>query len=176
MNEGQPGRLAATLIPAAVAGTVLLAAGCGGGAPATAPSASHGLPTAQMLDSDASCMRSHGVPDFYWSRSTTSAADLPNNVLKLGPWIAPADPNSAQFQAALKACQHLLPRPQLSAAQQQSIERRLLRQAACMRAHGYPGYPDPSVNSNGIEQPPLSSSIDTNSAHFQAAQTTCNGG
>jgi hypothetical protein len=32
------------------------------------------------------------------------------------------------------------------------------------------------VNSNGIEQPPLPSSIDPNSAQFQAALQKCNGG
>jgi hypothetical protein len=94
----------AALLSAALAGAALLAAGCGGGSPAAAPSASHGLPTAAMLDSFASCVRSRGVPDFYFSRPTTSAADTPNNVLKLGPWVAPANPSSAQFQAALQAC------------------------------------------------------------------------
>jgi hypothetical protein len=108
------GRRAASLVPAALgraalagaalAGVTLLAAGCGGGSPAATPSASHGLPTAAMLDSFASCVRSHGVPDFYFSRSTTSAADTPDNMVKLGPWVAPANPGSAQFQAAAQAC------------------------------------------------------------------------
>ena len=168
------GWLAAALVPAAVGGTFLLAAGCG--STAATPRASHGLPTVQMLDSNATCMRSHGVPDFYWSRSSTSAASTAGNLLKLGPWTAPADPGSARFQAAMKACQHLLPRPQLSAAQQQSMERRLLSQAACLRAHGYPGYPDPSVHADGIMQPPLPSSIDTGSPQFGKAQQTCSGG
>ena len=165
------------LAVAALAGPALLAAGCGGGLPAAAPSASHGLPTAAMLDSFASCVRSHGVPNFYFSRNTHSAADTPDNLLKIGPWVAPANPSSPQFQAALKACQHLIPRPQLSAAQQQALQRRLLKQAACMRAHGYPGYPDPGVQSGGgIIQPTLPSSIDTSSPQFQAALQACNGG
>jgi hypothetical protein len=159
---------------AALAGPALLAAGCGGGSPAAAPSASHGLPTAAVLDSFASCVRSHGVPNFYFSRNTHSAADAPDNLLKIGPWVAPANPSSPQFQAALKACQHLIPRPQLSVAQQQTLERRLLKQAACMQAHGYP---DPSVQSGGgIIQPTLPSSIDTSSPQFQAALQACNGG
>ncbi len=52
----------------------------------------------------------------------------------------------------------------------------VLRQAACMRAHGYPGYPDPSAQDGGIVQPPLPSSIDTSSVQFQAALQKCNGG
>ena len=94
------GRLAAALVPAALAGTILLAA-CGG-SPSAAPAASRGLPTVQMLDSFATYMRSRGVPNFYFSRSTTSAADTPNDVLKLGPWVAPANPSSPQFQAAMR--------------------------------------------------------------------------
>jgi len=159
-----------------LAGAALLPAGCGGGSPAATPSASRGLPAVQQLDADAKCMRSHGVPDFYWSRSTTSAAALSGDALKLGPWVAPANPGSPRFQAAMKACQHLLPLPRLSAGQQQSIEHRLLRQAACMRAHGFPGYPDPSVQAGGIMQPPLPSSIDTSSPQFEKAQQACNGG
>ena len=170
-------RVRRALAVAALAGATLLAAGCGGGSPAAAPSASHGLPTAVMLDSFASCVRSHGVPNFYFSRNTHSGADTPDNLLKVGPWVAPANPSSPQFQAALKACHHLIPRPQLSAAQQQALQRRLLKQAACMRAHGYPGYPDPSVQSGGgIIQPPLPPSIDTSSPQFQAALQACNGG
>jgi hypothetical protein len=164
------------LARAVLAGAALLAVGCGSGSPAAAPAASHGLPSAAMLDSFASCVRSHGFPDFYFSRNTHSAADTPDNLLKIGPWVAPGNPNSAQFQAALKACNHLLPLRHLTPAQQQSILHRLLRQAACIRVHGFPGYPDPSVNSNGIVQPPLPSSIDPSSRQFQAAQQTCSKG
>ncbi len=56
------------------------------------------------------------------------------------------------------------------------MERRLLSQAACMRAHGYPGYPDPSVQAGGIMRPPLPASIDTSSPRFQAAEKGCQGG
>ena len=158
-----------------LAGAALLATGCGGGPSSAATGAGRGLPTVQQLDSFASCVRGHGVPDFYFTHD--DGGNTPDNMLKIGPWAAPANPGSPQFQAALKACQHLIPRPHLSAAQSQSIQRRLLRQAACIRAHGYPGYPDPSVQpGGGIIQPPLPSSIDTSSAQFQAAQQACNGG
>ena len=87
-GERQRARLAAALVPAALAGTILLAA-CGG-SPSAAPAASRGLPTVQMLDSFATCMRSRGVPNFYFSRSTTSAADI--------------DTSSPQFLSAQQAC------------------------------------------------------------------------
>ena len=132
-------RRAASL--AALALTALLATACGGGSPSDAPSAGHGLPTVQQLDSFASCVRGHGVPNFYFTHD--DGGNTPDNMLKIGPWAAPANPGSPQFQAALKACQHLIPRPQLSAAQSQSLQRRLLRQAACMRAARLPGLPGP---------------------------------
>ena len=49
----------------------------------------------------------------------------------------------------------------------------LVKFAACMRAHGYPDYPDPVVQNGSVEEQPLPSSIDTSSAQFQAAQQTC---
>jgi len=51
--------------------------------------------------------------------------------------------------------------------------RSLIQAAACMRAHGYPDWPDPDVqNGRLIEQPPPPS-IDTTSPQFQSAQQTC---
>jgi hypothetical protein len=177
MDEDAGGRLRPGRLAAVLAGAVLLAAaGCGGSSPSSSPGASHGLPSAAMLDSFAACVRGHGVPNFYFSRDRYSGGDTPDNLLKIGPWVAPGNPNSPQFQAALKACNHLLPMRQLSPAQQQSILHRLLKQAACIRAHGFPDYPDPSANSNGIVQPPLPSGIDPSSRQFQAAQQSCSGG
>jgi len=151
------GRLAAALVPAALAATILLAA-CGG-SPSAVPAASRGQPTVQMLDSFATCMRSRGVPNFYFSRSTTSAADTPDDVLKLGPWAAPANPSSPQFQSAMQACRHLLPLRHPSAAQHQAMLRHLVKEAACMRSHGYPDYPDPAHRGKALSSrrcPPTS--------------------
>jgi hypothetical protein len=46
------------------------------------------------------CVRSHGVPDF--ARGLGGQSPAPGN-------NGPINPNSPQFQAALAACQHLLP-------------------------------------------------------------------
>ena len=168
-------RLSRSASLAALAVTALLATACGGGSPSAAPSTGRGLPTVQQLDSFASCVRGHGAPNFYFTHD--DGGNTPDNMLKIGPWAAPANPGSPQFQAVLKACQHLIPRPRLSPAQSQSLQRRLLRQAACLRGHGYPDYLDPSVQpGGGLIQPPLPSSIDTSSPPFQAAQQACSGG
>jgi hypothetical protein len=121
-------------------------------------------------------MRDHGLPNFYFSSANSSPGSDLTNVIKLGQWVAPADPGSPQFQSAQKACRHLLPIPPLTAAQAQKQLRSLDKQAACMRAHGYPDYPDPSAQAGGIVRPDLPSDIDTNSPQFQSALQACNKG
>jgi hypothetical protein len=181
VGRGRPGWLAAgltraALLSAALAGAALLAAGCGGGSPAAAPSAHPGQLTAQTMNVFAQCMRSHGVPDFYFSRTGSTAAAGLTSVIELGQWVAPANPSSPQFQQALKACQHLLPMHLPTAAQLQQQLRREVQAAACMRAHGYPDYPDPSAQDGHMVRPQLPAGIDTSSPQFLAALQTCNGG
>jgi hypothetical protein len=50
----------------------------------------------------------------------------------------------------------------------------MVKSAACMRAHGFPDYPDPVRDPNGsIEVQPLPSSIDTSSPQFEATLKAC---
>jgi hypothetical protein len=91
-NRG-PRRAGALAVAAAIA---VLAAACGGGS--APPSAS--APTYAQVLALAQCMRSHGGPDF--------ARGLGGQSPALGNKGA-INPNSPQFQAALAACQHLLP-------------------------------------------------------------------
>jgi len=51
----------------------------------------------------------------------------------------------------------------------------LLKQAACMRSHGYPDWPDPSMgpNGQGIMDPGPPPGVDTNSPRLQAAAKAC---
>jgi hypothetical protein len=72
----------------------------------------------------------------------------------------------------MKACKHLLPGGGPRPMTRQQINQ-LVNFAACMRAHGYPDYPDPIVRNGGVDQS-LPANIDTNSAQFQAAEKTCN--
>jgi hypothetical protein len=166
----------AALATAAAAATVLLAAACGDGRPAAAPSAFPSEWTVQKVDAFAQCVRGHGVAGFYFSRKNASAADSTATGLSLPGWIStPITPGSPVLQSALKACHHLLGlhgQPVATSGQLRSQ----LKAAACLRAHGYPGYPDPSELNGQIVEPPLPTSIDTSSPRFQAAQQTCQQG
>ncbi len=150
-------RTAAAVIAAAV--LALLAAACSGGSPSTG---SGGSPSAGGSASSPSavgysrCMRSHGVPNF---RDPGSSGALPK-----------ADPqqlgvSSSQLQAVQRACQRLLPNngrainarsvqqcmmasdcPQALVQQVLNEERDFAR---CMRSHGVPNWPDPTIDSRG---------------------------
>lgn len=47
-----------------------------------------------------------------------------------------------------------------------------LEAAACMRRHGFPAFPDPTFRSDNVELN-VPSSIDSHSARFEGAATTC---
>jgi len=161
-------------LAAALGGTALLAAACGGGSHA-GPSASPARGTTQQMVAFAQCLRGHGEPDAYLGKSS-SAADAPNSAVHIrGYNITGTTPGTAQFASAMKACHHLIPfaPPQPMTEQQKDHE---LKFAACMRSHGYPGYPDPQFQNGGMVEQPLPSSIDTASPRFQAAEKTCSGG
>jgi hypothetical protein len=100
-------------------------------------------------------MRSHGVPNF-----PDPAGGAPPKVTAQGLGIS-----SSQLQVAQGACQHLLPAtagsldassirqcylagicPQALVQQALSAGREL---AGCMRSHGVPYWPDPTVDSQG---------------------------
>ena len=155
---------------ATLALTALLAAACGG-SPSAALSASPGPGNVQQLDVFAACMRGHGVLNFYFSGSR-SASDSSTALSIMGHYLTGVNPQTAQFSAAMKACKHLLPGGGPPPMTQRQINQ-MVKFAACMRAHGYPDYPDPIVQNGGIEEQPLPSSIDTSSPQFQAAQQTC---
>jgi hypothetical protein len=162
----RPGRRAAVL--AALGLTALLAAACGG-SPSAAPSPAPG--NVQQLDVFAACMRGHGVLNFYFS-SSPGASNSSTVLSVMGHYVTGVNPRTAQFSAAMKACKHLLPGGGPHEMTRQQINNQV-KFAACMRAHGYPDYPDPVVQNGGVEEQPLPSDIDTSSAQFQAAQQTC---
>lgn len=161
------------VVVAVVTGAAVLAAACSGGSHTTASTPSSGQLTAPDLAAFAACMRSHGVPNFYFSKANPSSSDT------MFGYAVPAgiNPGSSQFQTAYKACGHLVggrpagPPPEPTAAQL----RGLVKDAACVRAHGYPSFPDPTVQGNTIFFPPLTG-IDPNSAQFQAALRACHEG
>ncbi|MGI8452241.1 MAG: hypothetical protein ACR2MP_34660, partial [Streptosporangiaceae bacterium] len=160
MNEGTGGRRRGksrrmSPLAAALAGTAVLATACGGSHPAAADN-SPGQLTAQTVDAFAQCMRSHGETNYYvyhaGSVRSSGSGSGSTVLLKLGEWVIPADLGSPQFHAAEMACRDLLPLHPLSGADEQAQLRALVKTAACMRAHGYPGYPDPTTQ-NGEMAP-----------------------
>jgi len=114
----------------------------------------------------AACMRAHGLPkypdpDAHGVITITVSAAL--------------DPASPAFRRAVAACGHLVPAGKgPSPAQQQRMRAAALGFAKCMRAHGVPGYPDPTFGPGGT----VSQGLDARAIHprspiFQAAQKTC---
>ncbi len=149
-------RTAAAII--ATAGLGLLAA-CSG-SPSSAGSG--GSPNAGGSASSPSavgfsrCMRSHDVPNF---PDPGSSGQIPKESAQhLGV-------SSSQFTAAQRACQHLLPTTggSLTASSLQQCylagvcPQALVQQAVnaglkfarCMRSHGVPNWPDPTIDSQG---------------------------
>lgn len=115
----------------------------------------------------ASCMRSHGEPNF----------PDPNaqGVLSINS-SSGIDPSSAQFQSAQRACSKYLPNggQPPSPAEQARMQQQVLKFAACMRAHGVPNFPDPQLNQGKVAiRIGPNSGIDPQSPQFQAAQKAC---
>ncbi len=157
-----PARPAAARITAAIVSVTalaLVAAACSGSPSSTgsggSPSTAGSAKSASAV-SFSRCMRSHGVPNY---PDPSSNGVLPKtSAQRLGV-------SSAVFQAGETACQHLLPNTggslTASSLQQcylagvcpQALVQRALsagRQfAGCMRTHGVPNWPDPSVDSQG---------------------------
>ena len=150
----------AAILAAALAGTTLLAAACSGG---SGTQASATLTNYQKALAFSQCMRAHGEPGFPDPQSNGS---LLINGQK-------DHLNGALMNSANKACQHLMPKaPPLTASQQQKITAQALKFVACMRAHGLSTFPDPTVNSSGIEMQ-LPKGLQPNSPVFRAAQHAC---
>jgi hypothetical protein len=153
----------------------LLVAGCGGDAARPGASTSHGGQGVQRLDAFAACMRGHGVPNFYFSRrgSTPSPAST-GAVLPVGQYqVDNVNPQSPQFQSALKTCLRIfgIHRSSLSVQHGQLVQ--ALKSSACMRTHGYPGWPDPLTGPDGITNPSPPADVDTSSPQFQKAAAIC---
>ena len=169
-------RTAASIsVVAATVAAALLASGCGSNAPGSAVANLNSTTSASSHSSAATgqggssavayahCMRAHGDPSFPDPGSGGRIA--------LSPSIA----NSPQFKTANAACQNLLPSgsagPSGGGASPSQMIAAQLKLARCMRAHGFPNFPDPSSNGQLLFK--LSSGIDPNSPQFKAANSYC---
>ena len=148
------GRATAAFI--ATAGLVLLAACSGGGSSASSTgsptgSGSSGSPSAVAYSA---CMRSHGVTNF---PDPQLSGQIPKgSAQQFGV-------STSQYQAAQRACQHLIPNTGDTPEQQQELQcaqsgncsqavvqhwmSGLRRLAQCLRTHGEPNWPDPIITS-----------------------------
>lgn len=155
---GMSGR--ARVIATLALGGVLLAAGCGGGG--GSPNVSRS-PVHQELVAFAHCMRAHGVPDW--------PDPLPQGGFPRGGGGQNSGP---QAHSALNTCQHLLPpKPVLSAAQTARVLAQELKEAKCMRSHGFPDFPDPTVRNTGAGPFAFPPDFDPTSPRAQAAGRAC---
>jgi hypothetical protein len=185
MKPRRNGRIASIAAIAVVAaGSVLLAAGCGGGSPG-ARVARAGTTTTSTSDSSSSggsgkgdpaafsaCMRKNGVPNFPDPDSNgniriTGGRDKNGRTFGL-------DANSPQFRKAAQACRKLQPNggkpnPQEQAREQQQA----LRFSQCMRSHGVPKFPDPQFAAGGGTLLKIGKDVNPSSPQFQAAQKAC---
>ena len=144
-------------VDAIVAVAVLVVAGCGGNPTSTANRSSAAASTSSPSAVAYSvCMRAHAVPSF---PDPDSSGQLPKaDAQHLGV-------SSSQLQAAQQACQSMLPNhggvvdagsidqcmmagdcPRALVRQVLNEERNFSR---CMRSHGVPNWPDPSIDSRG---------------------------
>jgi hypothetical protein len=92
-------------------------------------------------------MRSHGVPGF---------PDPTTRAFKFSLTPASGNARSPAFRSAVSACQHLLPDggpSSESPARRQARIAAELAFARCVRAHGFPSFPDP--NSSGELNPQM---------------------
>ena len=146
-----------TAVVIAAAGLALLVAACSGSPSSTGSggSSNAGGSANSQLVAYSQCMRSKGLPDF-----PDPASGVPPKVTAQELGVS-----SSQLQAAQGACQHLLPAsggsltsrsiqqcyvagvcPQALVQQALTAGRELAR---CMRSHGVPDWPDPTIDSEG---------------------------
>ena len=141
----------------AMVGLAMLAAACAGSSGASnAGSTTSQSPTSPSAVGYSHCMRTNGVPNF---PDPDSSGQLPKgDAQRFGV-------SSSRLQAARQTCQQLLPNnggainansiqqcmmaddcPQALVQQVLNEERNFAR---CMRSHGVPNWPDPTIDTQG---------------------------
>jgi hypothetical protein len=160
----------------AVAAFSLLAAGCGGGASpgiATVVSSTTAATTttAQIgLVAFSQCMRSNGMPSFPDPQHFVGG-NVKLTIHQLGP-------SSPHFQAAMNACNHLLPTNGGSGPQETALQLRTqiadgLSFAGCMRSHGVARFPDPTAQGQLSVEMVQAQGIDVRSPSVLQAIQAC---
>jgi hypothetical protein len=153
-----------TIVGLLAAGVFL--AGCGSSSPTSSTSQSAAAASSnsfqQKFVNFATCMRSHGVPNYPDPQFTSSG----------GVQISPgqSNPNSPAFKSAQSNCRQLLPNGGqpvgLSGAHAKAQE---VKFSDCMRANGVPNFPDPS-HDGAFDLPP---GLNPQSPRFGQAMKAC---
>ena len=110
------------------------------------------------------CMRAHGVLKFPDPNSSGAI-----------PKVSLQELNSPQFQAAERACQRLLPAgtdDQFPPGEVQQLLIGMLRFSQCMRSRGVANWPDPTADSLGRPEFPLSRVPGTNRNYWHSSRIT----
>jgi hypothetical protein len=150
-------------LPVAVVGGVFALAACGS---AGKPTASGSSRSSAAFLRYSECMRARGVPNF------------PDPPAGGGIHITASsglDPESPAFQAAMQTCRKLLPGGGPPRIVPESAKLRLLNHAECMRAHGVPGYPDPTFPAGGGVESFFPSNVEFGAPVFEKALKACGG-
>jgi len=128
-------------------------------------------------------MRAHGVSNFPDPSSNGRGIQL-----SVGP-SSGVNPQAPAFQAAQKACRHLMPGGGPGSGHPSAQDKaQMLQVSQCMRAHGISGFPDPTttqpsnprgfgmaIGRNGVFLA-IPNSIDIQSPAFKRAAAACNFG
>jgi hypothetical protein len=119
----------------------------------------------------AQCMRSHGITDYPDPSGAGNSISIGSSAQagSGGGNNSDLNPDSPAYQAASQACRSLAPGGSVSAGQLVQDVAAGVKLATCMRAHGFPSFPDPT--SQNIFNIP--SSIDMNSSEYESAISTC---
>jgi hypothetical protein len=168
MNDktgGNPGlRRAGTL--AVVAAVAVLATGCGmvhvhaGSSGGSAPA---GSATFRENLAFAHCMQTHGVPNFPTPKNSSQGFHISGHVNGNG--------FSGPSGRAYDACKQLLPRDSVTASSGHVTQADLglaLKVVQCLRTHGAPNFPDPTVVGGSVHF-----NVNIQSALFQAPLNAC---
>ena len=157
-------------IALAVVSCAVAIAACGSsGKPSTAAASSGYAQGIKYAD----CMRSHGVPNF-----PDPSANGPNG---LGP-NSGINQQSPAFRSAQQACAKLQPGGSDPPPMSESQKLAAIAFAKCMRKHGLPNFPDPTLSSpgnsptlvlRGLEFPIGAGRLNPQSPAFKQAAAAC---
>jgi hypothetical protein len=149
---------------AAAAAASLLLAGCGGSRSPGTSGVARPSPRVTAALALARCLRSHGLPG--WPDPDSTGGFDKAKLRQLGV------SGSRVRRLEDGPCNIEIPSAGGSQPITAADRADYLRAAACMRSHGFPGFPDPTFENNTVATN-VPAGIDQDSARFKQAATTC---